>query len=75
MIISRTFALLAGALTLTPAVALAQAWPAKTIRMIVPFPAGGGVDYVGRIVGKGLSDRLGRMRWRQWYSRPAARSW
>ena len=60
MIISRTFALLAGALTLTPAVALAQAWPAKTIRMIVPFPAGGGVDYVGRIVGKGLSDRLGQ---------------
>ncbi|MBI2290059.1 MAG: tripartite tricarboxylate transporter substrate binding protein [Betaproteobacteria bacterium] len=40
--------------------ALAQAWPGKTIRMIVPFPAGGGVDYIGRIAGRGLSDRLGQ---------------
>ena len=58
--ISRTVALAFGALTLWPAAALAQAWPSKTIRMIVPFPAGGGVDYIGRIVGKGLSDRLGQ---------------
>jgi tripartite-type tricarboxylate transporter receptor subunit TctC len=28
--------------------------------MIVPFPAGGGVDYVGRIVSKGMSERLGQ---------------
>lgn len=28
--------------------------------MIVPFPAGGGVDYVGRIVAKGMSERLGQ---------------
>lgn len=49
-----------GALTLCPAAALAQAWPAKTIRMIVPFPAGGGVDYIGRIAGKGVSDRVGQ---------------
>ncbi|OGA45845.1 MAG: hypothetical protein A3F74_16845 [Betaproteobacteria bacterium RIFCSPLOWO2_12_FULL_62_58] len=58
--ISRTVALAFGALTLWPAAALAQAWPSRTIRMIVPFPAGGGVDYIGRIVGKGLSDRLGQ---------------
>jgi tripartite-type tricarboxylate transporter receptor subunit TctC len=36
----------------------AQAYPSKPIRLIVPFPAGGGVDYIGRIVGKGLSERL-----------------
>ena len=48
------------ALALTPAMAIAQAWPSKTIRLIVPFPAGGGVDYVARLVGKGVSDRLGQ---------------
>ncbi len=58
--LSRTFALALGVLSLCPVTALAQAWPSKTIRMIVPFPAGGGVDYIGRIVGKGLSDRLGQ---------------
>jgi tripartite-type tricarboxylate transporter receptor subunit TctC len=55
-----TYARVAGALLFIPAAALAQTWPAKTIRMIVPFPAGGGVDYVGRIVSKGMSDRLGQ---------------
>ena len=49
-----------GVLSLWPAAALAQAYPAKPIRLIVPFPAGGGVDYIGRIVGKGISERLGQ---------------
>jgi tripartite-type tricarboxylate transporter receptor subunit TctC len=56
---SRIVTLAFGALTLWPAAALAQDWPSKTIRMIVPFPAGGGVDYIGRIVGQKLSERLG----------------
>ena len=47
-------------LALAPAMALAQAFPAKTIRMVVPFPAGGGVDYTGRMIAKGMSDRLGQ---------------
>jgi tripartite-type tricarboxylate transporter receptor subunit TctC len=54
----RLAAPLLGALAFVPTAAQAQAWPARTIRLIVPFPAGGGVDYVGRIVAKGLSDRL-----------------
>lgn len=45
---------------LIPPVATAQAWPTKPVRLIVPFPAGGGVDFIGRIVGKGLSERLGQ---------------
>ena len=53
-------ALALAALCAWPAVALSQAYPTKPIRIIVPFPAGGGVDYIGRIVGKGLSERLGQ---------------
>src|ERR1700752_5080966 len=48
------------ALCAAPGAALSQAYPTKPIRLIVPFPAGGGVDYIGRIVGKGLSERLGQ---------------
>jgi tripartite-type tricarboxylate transporter receptor subunit TctC len=40
--------------------ALSQAYPTKPIRLIVPFPPGGGVDFIGRIVGKGLSERTGQ---------------
>ena len=39
---------------------LAQAYPARTIRMIVPFPAGGGSDTMGRIVGQKLGERMGQ---------------
>ncbi len=43
-----------------PAVAAAQTWPARPVRMLVPFPPGGGVDFAARIVGKHLADRLGQ---------------
>jgi tripartite-type tricarboxylate transporter receptor subunit TctC len=56
----RTCALALTVLCLVPAAARSQAYPSKPIRLIVPFPAGGGVDYIGRIVGKGLSERLGQ---------------
>ena len=40
---------------------LAQAdYPNKPIRLIVPFPAGGSTDIVGRIVAQKLSERLGQ---------------
>jgi tripartite-type tricarboxylate transporter receptor subunit TctC len=39
---------------------LAQDWPQKTIRFIVPFPAGGGTDVVARMVAKHLQDKLGQ---------------
>jgi len=57
---TRMLALMLAAACFCPAAALAQAYPSKPIRLIVPFPAGGGVDYIGRIVGKGLSERLGQ---------------
>ena len=47
------------AFTLTVTVA-AQDYPTKPIRMIVPFPPGGGSDVAGRVVGAALSERLGK---------------
>ena len=40
--------------------AFGQGYPAKSIRMIVPFPAGGGSDTMGRVVGQKLGERLGQ---------------
>jgi tripartite-type tricarboxylate transporter receptor subunit TctC len=38
----------------------AQAWPAKPVRVIVPFPAGGGTDVQARVIAKEFQDRLGQ---------------
>jgi len=49
-----------GMLGFASTIAVAQSWPQKPIRMIVPFPPGGGTDFVGRLVAKHLSQRLGQ---------------
>jgi len=36
----------------------AQDYPTKPIRLIVPFPAGGGTDLFGRVIGRKLSETL-----------------
>ncbi len=38
----------------------AQAYPNRTIRLIAPFPAGGGTDSAARIIAAGLSELLGQ---------------
>ena len=43
-----------------PGTALAQGWPQRPIKMIVPFPAGGGTDFIARLAAKHLSERLGQ---------------
>ena len=40
--------------------AVAQPYPNKPIRMVVPYPPGGGTDALGRIMAERLSDRLGQ---------------
>ena len=42
-----------------PSAALSQTYPAKPIRIIVPFAAGGAVDVVARAVGQRMSEQMG----------------
>ena len=51
---------LAQAVGQTSAPPSAQTWPQRPIRMICPFPAGGGTDFIARLAAKHLSDRLGQ---------------
>ena len=46
--------------TLSSGSAMAQAWPARPISLIVPFPAGGTTDVLARAVGVELSKSLGQ---------------
>jgi tripartite-type tricarboxylate transporter receptor subunit TctC len=56
---SRRFALaIAAAAALSATGALAQAWPSKPIRFIVPNAPGGTTDLMGRVVAEPLKDRL-----------------
>ena len=48
------------ALPARPRVALAQSYPSRPITMIVPFPAGGAVDVIGRIMAERMRGPLGQ---------------
>ena len=53
-------AITVGVLALAPLLAAAQStYPNRSIRMVVPFAAGGGVDIAGRILADGLGPALG----------------
>ena len=49
-----------GAAFAAPSAALAQAWPARPITVIVPFAAGGTTDIIARVVGDLLGQKLGQ---------------
>src|SRR5262249_45260443 len=50
----------AAALPVVSRIAWAQAYPSRPVRIIVGFPAGGGVDILARLMGRWLSERLGQ---------------
>jgi tripartite-type tricarboxylate transporter receptor subunit TctC len=43
-----------------PLLARADNWPAKPVRMVVPFPPGGPADLLGRIAGQAITDSFGQ---------------
>lgn len=60
---TRTFlaAAIAAALAPLPAISFAQAnWPTQPIRLVVPYPAGGGTDFFARVVAPGMGEALGQ---------------
>ena len=48
------------ALGRSTAPALAQAYPARTVRMVVPFSPGGTTDFIGRVIGERMSEFSGQ---------------
>src|SRR5260370_15361579 len=59
----RRFLHLAAGAAALPAVsrsAWAQAYPARSITMVVPFPAGGPLDALGRVMAEGMRSSLGQ---------------
>src|SRR5215207_3340669 len=52
--------MLSTALCVLPASGTAQQFPTKAVRIVVPFPAGGAVDFTARIIAQKLGEE-----WRQ----------
>ncbi len=46
--------------SLLPTLSLAQSYPTKPVRMIVPFPAGGATDLFARVLSLKLGEKLGQ---------------
>ena len=63
-VFTRRAALWAGALAMCVGAAAPSAWaqsyPNRPIKLIAPYPAGGGVDAVARLIGERLATRLGQ---------------
>lgn len=60
LVIKYFFTLSVAALAAGASPAVAQSYPAKTIRIIVPYPPGGGTDLAARLVSQKLTESLGR---------------
>ena len=58
LIVGKTLA--AAAVALLPVLAAAQAWPERPVRMVIPFPPGGTLDKVGRMLAQRLQEQFGQ---------------
>ena len=58
-VLSRRGALVAPLVLAAPAVR-AEGWPAQPLRIVVPYPAGGGVDVMLRVISPKMGERLGQ---------------
>jgi tripartite-type tricarboxylate transporter receptor subunit TctC len=56
----RALSLFAAALLLAAGSAMAQQFPTRTIKLIVPYPPGGATDVIGRVIAQRLSTALGQ---------------
>src|SRR5262245_61704470 len=50
----------AASLPVVSGTAMAQAYPTRPVRLIVPYPAGGGADTIARLVGGRLGEMWGQ---------------
>ena len=57
---SLILALTASSTALIAPLSMAQAWPTKTVRIVVPAPAGSSLDFVSRILSEKLKDKWGQ---------------
>ena len=60
MIRAAALAVLIGCTATLGRAAMAEDWPVRTLTSVVPFPAGGPVDVVARILAPPLAERLGQ---------------
>ena len=60
MLTRRKILVSASALALSGNLAGAQSWPNRFVRLIVPYPAGGGADAIARLLGAKLTDMWGQ---------------
>jgi tripartite-type tricarboxylate transporter receptor subunit TctC len=54
------YSLVAAAIVVATGAALAQSWPQRPVKVLVPFAAGGNIDVMGRLAASRLSEAFGQ---------------